>query len=542
MTIPTVSGIISPMTPCPDTSAPDGPDGVELEILRLLLVAATEQMGHTLARTGYSANIKERRDFSCALFTADGRLLCQAAHVPVHLGSMPASVEAALVAFPRPAAGDVILLNDPFAGGTHLPDITMIAPVCLGGRVVALACNRAHHADVGGLTSGSMPVSSSIFHEGIRIPPVRWIEAGVENVGVLALLLANVRTPAERVGDLRAQRAANAVGARAVIELIERYGEAALTRLAEGLLDYGERVMRRTLAEIPDGVYAFDDVMDNDGVGDAPVPLRVTLTIAGEEATVDFAGSSPRVAGCINCPAAVTHSAVRYVFAALVGERLPHNAGAYRPIRVLLPEDCVLNARFPSAVVGGNVETSQRVVDLLLGALARVVPQRVCAASAGTMSSLSLGGVDPRSGRRFTHYETIGGGMGAWPGGDGESAVQTHMTNTMNTPVEALEMAFPLRVTGYAVAEGSGGAGRFRGGDGMVREIEALAEMDGALLAERYRFRPWGLAGGAPGNTGSATIIDTDGRETALPPKAPIHLRPGQRLRITTPGGGGAGG
>ncbi|MCB9868058.1 MAG: hydantoinase B/oxoprolinase family protein, partial [Phycisphaerales bacterium] len=484
---------------------PEPADGVELEILRLLLVAATEQMGHTLARTGYSANIKERRDFSCALFTPDGRLLCQAAHVPVHLGSMPASVHAALAVFPRLAAGDVVLLNDPFAGGTHLPDITMIAPVCLGEQVVALACNRAHHADVGGLTSGSMPVSSSIFHEGIRIPPVKWIDGGVENDGVLALLLANVRTPDERVGDLRAQRAANAVGARAVLELIERYGEATLARLVQGLLDYGERVMRGCIAEMPDGVYVFDDVMDNDGVSDAPVVLRVTLTVAGDEATMDFTGSSPQVAGCINCPAAVTHSAVSYVFAALAGDRLPHNAGAYRPIRVLLPDDCVLNARFPAAVVGGNVETSQRVVDVLLGALAQAVPERVCAASAGTMSSLSLGGVDPRTGRRFTHYETIGGGMGASLAANGESAVQTHMTNTMNTPVEALEMAFPLRVTRYAVAEGSGGAGRYRGGDGITREIEALADMDGALLAERHRHRPWGLAGGSPGTAGSAT-------------------------------------
>ncbi len=516
-------------------------DSVELEILRLMLVAATEQMGHTLARTGYSANIKERRDFSCALFTPAGELLCQAAHVPVHLGSMPASVEAAMGHVDDIDAGDVILLNDPFAGGTHLPDITMIAPVCIGERIVALACNRAHHADVGGITSGSMPISTSIFHEGLRIPPLKWFAGGVENTAVTSLLLANVRTPKERLGDLRAQRAANEVGSRAVIELIERYGESKFVALGRALLDYAEQSMRQVIREIPDGVYRFDDVMDGDGVSDEPVPIVATVTIDGETAGVDFTGSAGRVRGCINCPAAVTRSAVYYVFAALAGERLPLNAGAYRPIHITLPEDCVLNARFPAAVVGGNVETSQRVVDVMLGALAQAIPEHVCAAGAGTMSSISLGGVDPRTGERFTYYETIGGGMGAFPGGHGESAVQTHMTNTMNTPIEALEMAYPLRVTNYRVVSGSGGAGQYEGGQGILREIEALTELDGALLADRHRHRPWGLAGGGPGSSGSAVVIGTDNREHALPPKTTLHLKHGERLRVITPGGGGVG-
>ncbi len=515
-------------------------DAVELEILRLLLVAATEQMGGTLARTGYSANIKERRDFSCALFTPSGELLCQAAHVPVHLGSMPASVAAALASL-KIEPGDVVLLNDPYAGGTHLPDITMIAPVCVDGRIVALACNRAHHADVGGISSGSMPISTSIFHEGLRIPPIKWFARGEENAGVTALLLANVRTPGERLGDLRAQRAANEVGGRAIGEIIARYGQERFERLGRALLDYAERMMRQVIAGVPDGVYRFEDVMDGDGMTDAPVRIAAAVTIAGDAARVDFTGSSKQVAGCVNCPSAVTRSAVYYVFAALAGERLPLSAGAYRPIDVVLPDDCVLNARFPAAVVAGNVETSQRVVDVVLGALAQAVPDRVCAAGAGTMSSVSLGGVDPRTHRRFTYYETIGGGMGASLHGPGESAVQTHMTNTMNTPVEALEMAFPLRVTAYRVAAGSGGAGQYEGGCGIVREIEALTELDGALLADRHRTRPWGLAGGQPAQPGAAAIIDPDGTAHPIPSKTALHLQPGQRLRITTPGGGGAG-
>ena len=513
---------------------------VELEIMRLMLVAATEQMGHTLARVAYSANIKERRDFSCALFTPTGELLCQAAHVPVHLGSMPASVATALKALTI-EPGDVILLNDPFAGGTHLPDITMISPVCVEDRIVALACNRAHHADVGGMTSGSMPTSTSIFHEGLRIPPVKWIAGGVENEAVTAMLLANVRTPDERVGDLRAQQSANEVGARAVRELLDRYGENAFVALSQSLLEYAQRIMHHTIAGIPDGTYRFTDVMDGDGVTDEPVPIAVTLTVKEDHVTVDFAGSAEAVAGCINCPAAVTHSAVYYVFAALVGDRLPHNAGANQPIDIRIPDNCVLNAQFPSAVVAGNVETSQRVVDVVLGALAEAIPDRVCAAGAGTMSSVSLGGRNPRTGEPFTYYETVGGGMGATTHSPGASAVQTHMTNTMNTPIEALEMTFPLRITQYAVAHDTGGAGQHPGGDGIVREIEALTEMDGALLADRHHHRPWALPGGSAGTNGTASIIETDGTDRPIPPKSSLHLQPGQRLRITTPGGGGAG-
>jgi N-methylhydantoinase B len=299
--------------------------------------------------------------------------------------------------------------------------------------------------------------------------------------------------------------------------------------------------MERVIESIPDGIYRFEDVMDSDGVSNEPVKLTITLTIKGTAAEVDFSESSPQVAGCINCPAAVTRSAVYYVFAALAGDRLPLNAGAYRPIAIQLPDDCVLNAKFPAAVVAGNVETSQRVVDLVLGALAQAIPDRVCASGSGTMSSVSLGGIDPRTNERFTYYETIGGGMGATLTADGESAVQTHMTNTMNTPVEALEMAFPLRVRRYLVVAGTGGTGKHIGGDAICREIEALAGLDGALLADRYQHACWGLAGGEAGAPGSAVIIDSDGRETSIPAKSALHLTPGQSLRITTPGGGGAG-
>jgi N-methylhydantoinase B len=411
--------------------------------------------------------------------------------------------------------------------------------VCLDDRIVALACNRAHHADVGGITSGSMPISTSIFHEGLRIPPIKWFEAGIENESVTRLLLANVRTPEERLGDLRAQRAANAVGTRAVHELVTRYGVDTLDQLTDSLLDYAERTMQQSIATVPDGTYRFTDFMDNDGVSDQPVGITAEISVGHDRVLVDFKESSPQVPGCINCPASVTRSAVYYVFAALAGERLPLNAGAYRPIEISIPKNCLLNAQFPAAVVAGNVETSQRVVDVIIGALAQAIPRRVCAAGAGTMNSTSLGGIDPATDKPFTYYETIGGGMGAYPGGCGESAVQTHMTNTMNTPTEALEMAFPLRVHRYAIAEKTGGAGDFTGGNGIVREMEALTELDGALLADRHRTRPWGLGAGQPGAAGSAAIICKTGEQTPLASKSSLHLRLGDRLRITTPGGGG---
>lgn len=512
-----------------------------LEVHRHLLAAIAEQMGDTLERAGCSANIKERRDFSCALFDADGRLISQAAHIPVHLGSMPASLAAARRAFDL-APGDVVLLNDPYAGGTHLPDVTMIAPVYHGDSRVAFVCNRAHHADVGGAAHGSMSLSRSIFEEGLRIPPVRWYEAGTENRGLTELLLANVRTPAERLGDLRAQLGAIRVGQTETLKLIKRIGRAAFHEAGEQLIAYAERMMRAVLESVPDGDFFAEDVMDDDGAGAGPVRIRVQLRKRGGQVEVDFTGTDGQVPGCINCPAAVTHAAVYYCFVCLAGEELPLCEGMHRPICVVAPPGTVVNATLPHAVVAGNVETSQRIVDCVLAALHAAIPGRIPAAACGTMSSLSLGGIHPRDGRPFTYYETIAGGMGAGAHGPGEPGVQTHMTNTRNTPAEALEMSYPLRVRTCALRQGSGGVGRHRGGDGIVREIEALADgITGTLLADRHQNAPYGLAGGQPGLPGCAEVVRADGTVERLAGKTHLSLNAGDVIRVLTPGAGGYG-
>jgi N-methylhydantoinase B len=511
-------------------------DAIQLELFRNLFEAAAEEMGITLARVAFSANIKERRDFSCALFSTTGELLAQAAHIPVHLGSMPASVAAVLEALGELAEGDVAIVNDPFKGGTHLPDITIVSPIFFEGRLVGCAANRAHHADVGGVSPGSMTLSRHIDEEGVRIEPALLDRRGARDEAVLSRLLSAVRTPDERLGDLEAQLAANHVGAVALGRMIARHGIDVVEHCGRALLDYSQAFMARTIATIPPGEYRFEDVMDDDGLGAGPVPIRVTARVSRDRVEVDLCESADQVAGCINCPRAVTRSAAYYCFACLLEEHVPLNSGIFRNIDVVTRPGSVLDALYPAAVVAGNTETSQRVVDVIFGALAQALPDRIPAASCGTMSSVALGGDG------WAYYETIGGGGGGGPGFDGASAVQCHMTNTLNTPAEALELQYPLRVRRFERAQGTGGAGSGRGGDGIVREIEALADCEGTILSDRRVSRPYGLAGGEPGKAGGEVIASaSDARDMPVKGKAQFRLRRGDVLRVRTPGGGGWG-
>ncbi len=511
------------------------------------LHSVAAEMGAALRRTAFSPNIKERRDYSSAVFTGQGDLIAMGDDMPVHLGSMPMSVSAALDAM-RFAPGDVALLNDPYRGGTHLPDLTMVAPVFVKGRArpAFYVANRAHHADVGGMYPGSMGPCREIAQEGIRIPPVKLMHAGMMDAQVLAILLANVRTPAEREGDLMAQLGACRIGIVRVQELVERFGFERLGRGVRAMLEGSERVMRGVLARLPAGEWRAEDFLDDDGVRRGRIGIRVAVRIdpKNKRAVVDFTGTDPQVAGNINAVYAITWSAVFYVFRCLLPAEALATAGLMRPVRVIAPEGTVVNAVAPAAVAGGNVETSQRIVDTLLLALARAIPERIPAASAGTMNNLTIGGVDTRrgSGRGlpYTYYETIAGGLGGSPQTEGASGHHAHMTNSLNTPVEALEYAYPFRMVRYALRKNSGGAGLHRGGDGLVREIELLGDAQVTLLADRRETRPWGLADGEAGEPGVSTVI-RNGREETLTGKCTRELRAGDRLRIESPGGGGWG-
>jgi N-methylhydantoinase B len=532
---------------------PATPNPIRLEVFKHLFASVAEEMGMVLRRTSYSPNIKERRDFSCALFDAAGQMIAQAAHIPVHLGAMPLSVQAAVAALEL-GPGDVAILNDPYRGGTHLPDITLVTPIFVDAqtlrvcgkpegseaRLFAFAASRAHHADVGGMSPGSMPIARELIQEGVIIPPLKLVEAGRINQGLLDLLLANVRTPEERWGDLQAQLAANAKGSQRLAELAARYGAVDVQTYMQGLVDYAERMTRRLLASLPDGVYRFCDRLDDDGVDPEPAEIAVAVTIDGDEATVDFTGTAPQRRGSVNAVYAITLSATLYAFRCLLGDDMPTNSGCLRPIRVIAPAGTVVNARPPAPVAGGNVETSQRITDVLLGALAQAAPDRVPAASQGTMNNLTIGGWDPARGQPFTYYETIAGGMGGRPGKDGADAVHTHMTNTLNTPVEALEYAYPLRVRRYAIRRPSGGAGQWRGGDGVHRDIELLADAQVTLLTDRRVFAPYGLAGGQPGQPGR-NVLTRDGEEQELPGKTTLAAQAGDVVSVQTPGGGGWG-
>lgn len=514
-------------------------DPIDLEVFRHRCSAIAEEMGAALGRSALSANIRERRDFSCAVFDPAGRMVAQAAHIPVHLGAMPRSVEAALaqhVLLP----GDVVLLNDPYNGGTHLPDLTSVAPVYQDGSLLGYTATRAHHADIGGIAPGSMPMSRELFQEGLIIPPVKLVEGGRLNEALVALICRNARTGAERRGDLAAQLACHRVGAERLAELAGQRGVDWLKGHMAALLEYGERHMRALIARIPDGVYHFEDVLEDDGFGSGPLPLRLMLTIAGNQATADFSGSAAQCRGPVNAPRAVVESAVLYCFRCLAPPDMPASAGAFAPLQIVVPEGCLLNPRPPAPVAGGNVETSQRVVDVVFGALAQALPERIPAASAGTMNNWTFGGVRA-DGASFAYYETLGGGMGARPNADGLSGVQTHMTNTLNTPVETLERQYPVRVLRYGLRRGSGGVGARRGGDGLVREVLFLEHVTVSLLTERRVAQPYGLCGGAPGAPGCNTRVGSDGSEQILPGKQTVDLEKGETLRIETPGGGGWG-
>jgi N-methylhydantoinase B len=538
-------------------------DPIELEIFKNIYHSIAEEMGAALRRTAFSPNIKERRDYSCAIFDASGEVIAMGDHMPVHLGSMPMSVRAAIEAFPlRP--GDVVMLNDPFHGGTHLPDITLVAPVYVGptrrgpARLARsrrdaapdfYVASRAHHADIGGTYPGSMGLCREIYQEGLRIPPVRIMRAGTLERDVLALLLDNVRTPDEREGDLGAQIAACHTGAERLREVCARYGLERARSASRELLDYSEQMMRAFLSRVPKGAYRAEDFMDGDGITDRPVKIAVAVKVHGQRGrvprghavTVDFAGSDPQVEGSINAVEAITYSACFYVFRCLLEEEVPATSGLMRPIQVVAPSGAIVNARPPAAVAGGNVETSQRIVDVLLRALAQAIPDRIPAAASGTMNNLTIGGTDARTGEPFAYYETLAGGMGARPTKPGVSGVHTHMTNSLNTPAEALEYSYPLRVRRYSLHPGSGGEGKYRGGDGIVREIEVLTGAEVTLLADRRLRGPWGLNGGADGSPGKASVIRKDGAVEELPGKFNVRLRPGDRMRIESPGGGGWG-
>jgi N-methylhydantoinase B len=492
-----------------------------------------EEMGLTLQRTGYSPNIKERRDFSCAVFDPRGEMAALAAHIPVHLGSSQETVKF-LIENIEMNEGDAILLNDPYHGGTHLPDLTLVNPVFIDGNLEFFVANRAHHSDIGGKSPGSMPLATSIEDEGLVIKPTKLIKAGKLDTALMDEVANATRTPTERLGDLNAQVGANAVGVKRLKDLVEKYGVEQLQFYTSALQDHSEAMVRHVIGEIPDGTYRAQDVMDDDGFDTKDIPLVLKLRVQGEEATLDFTGTSPQVKGGVNAVAAITNAAVFYVFRALAGFDIPTNSGIFRPLRLILPPRSLVNAEYPSPVAGGNVETSQRITDVVLKALAKALPDKVPAAGQGTMNNIAIGG------KGFTYYETLGGGMGASAKGPGASAVHVHMTNTLNTPIEALEHSFPFKVLQYSVRKGSGGKGKNQGGDGIVREYEFLEDVEVTIMSERREHAPWGLEGGGDGKAGRNVVIE-GGVERDLGPKANLKLKKGDRLRIETPGGGGWG-
>ena len=502
-------------------------DPVTLQVMANALRAVAEEMEGALVRSAFSPNIKERRDCSTAVFDGSGRMVVQSASIPVHLGAMPEAVDA--VRARGAAPGEVWLVNDPYRGGTHLPDLTMISPIAIGRRTAAYAVTRAHHADVGGMAPGSMPAGSrELLQEGLVIPPVRLVRGGEVVEDVLALLLANSRTPGEREGDVRAQLAAHRLAERRIGEVAERHGAAIVEEAFDALFDYAERRTRAAIAAMPDGRFEAAEALEGDGVSTDDLWIRVAVTIAGDAMTVDFAGTDPTGPGNCNCPPAVTRSAVYFVVRCLTDPDIPASAGAFAPITVVAPPGTLVNAEPPAAVAGGNVETSSRIVDAVFAALGHAVD--VPAQGQGTMNNLTIGGAG------FTYYETIGGGQGASARADGPSGVHVAMSNTLNTPVEALEAAYPLRVEAYRLRRGSGGAGTHRGGDGIERRVRVLVDADVSVIAERRAHGPSGRAGGGDGAPGRTTR-----NGEALPAKWRGALRAGDVIGIESPGGGGYG-
>jgi N-methylhydantoinase B len=513
---------------------------VQLEIFKSLFHSVAEEMGATLKRTAFSPNIKERRDYSCAVFDNTGAVLAQGDHMPVHLGSMPLSVQAAIESGPI-HPGDVVILNDPYKGGTHLPDITLVSGVFDRKRLLFYVACRAHHSDVGGMTPGSMPLAQEIYQEGLRIPPIKLMSAGKINRDIWSLILINVRTPDEREGDLAAMLGTNRTGERRLGEIVKKYGWKTVRFYSNAILDYSERMTRQAIAKIPDGTYEAEDFLDDDGVSDRPIGIRVSLRIKKDRATIDFSASDCQCEGSVNAVYAITASVVFYVFRTLVGLSIPSNAGGMRPLEIIAPEGTIVNARPPAAVCGGNVETSQRIVDVLYKCLAKALPDQIPAASQGSMNNVTFGGIDPRTGSPFAYYETVAGGMGGRPGQDGISGVHTHMTNSMNTPVEAFEHAYPVQVVRYSFRPRSGGNGKWRGGDGLIRELRFLTKAQITVLSDRRKSRPYGLNGGESAEPGVNEIISRAGTVQQVPSKFSMWVEAGDTLSVKTPGGGGWG-
>ena len=518
-------------------------DLISMEIIHNNLIYISEEMGIALRNSAFSSNIKERMDHSCAIFDEKGRMLAQAEHIPVHLGSMPQVVKEVLKVFPGDEMfeGDVIIVNDPYSGGTHLPDITFVTPIFYRGEIIGFAVNRAHHSDVGGKTPGSIPVDAeSIYEEGLIIPPVKLVNRGKIDENILKIILANTRTPKIRRGDIYAQLAANNVGVKRVIELINKYGIKKFMEALENILKYTEKRMRAKISKLPKGEYKAADYIE-DTKEEKLIKIVATVKIIGDKMVFDFSGTGRQVKDPLNAPYPVTLSSSYYVLRATLDPNIPANEGAYRPLKVVAPPGTIVNAQHPHPVVGGNVETSQRIVDVLLKALSQAIPEKIPAASQGTMNNITIGGYYPNRNEQFTFYETIGGGYGARYGLDGESAVHSHMTNTMNTPVEEIERRFPIRIIEYSVRRNSGGNGKWRGGDGIIRKYLFLTEATVCLLGERHLTSPWGLFGGENGKPGRYTLIKKDGKKIVLKSKQVIKVEAGDVLILETPGGGGYG-
>lgn len=522
-------------------------DAIRLEIHRHLLSALVEEMGAALKRAAFSPNIKERRDYSCALFDPQVRPIALGDHMPVHLGAMPASVRAALDTFPALGPFDVVMVNDPFRGGTHLPDVTLVASVHVEGVTdpVAWVAARAHHSDVGGMSPGSMPLAREIVQEGLRIPPVRLVREGVRDEDLWRLVLANVRTPDEREGDLDAQLGALHTGAERFREIVARRGLDETREAMGALLSYADRLVAAAITRIPDGTWVGEDAVEDDGFGHTDLRIHAEIRVEGERMSIDLRGSCDQTEGGVNAVRAIADSATRYVLRcvaeALLGTPLPAGGGSLDAVQVLTRSGSIVDALPPASVAAGNVETSQRITDVLLRALQPALPGLIPALSQGTMNNLTVGGVDPRSGRPFAYYETMGGGLGAGPTRDALSGAHSHMSNSLNTPVEALEHAYPFRVERYALRRGSGGAGLRRGGDGLIRQVRLLTDARVGLLTERRRSGPSGAGGGSAGEPGRCVRVDAQGVEHELPAKATLDLRAGDAVALYSPGGGGWG-
>lgn len=506
-------------------------NSIELSLFTSRLNAVCDEMGAVLQRAAFSPNIRDRLDFSCAVFDASGELCAQAAHIPVHLGSMAYAMQG-IVSQLDWHEGDMVIVNDPFLGGTHLPDITLIAPVYCDGKLLSFIANRAHHADIGADSPGSMPLSKSLEEEGLIIPPTHLIEQGKMNDTFMSEILSSIRSGNAAQGDFSAQVSANHAGVERLKSLILSLGDSQfLTALSE-LNDYGERIARSVIADIPNGEYKFSDVMDDDGLGNFDLKIAATIKIKNHNVHVDFDGTSKQTEGNINCPLSVAAAAVYYVFRCLMPKQTPACAGSFRPITLVAPEACLLNAQRPAAVAAGNVETSTRIVDVVMGALAQALPDKIPAASHGSMNNLAMGSVADE----WDYYETMGGGMGAGSNSDGLDAIQTHMTNTRNTPIEVMETSYPVRIKQYAIRKNSGGIGLHKGGDGLIREFEFLKPANVTLLTERRLTTPWSLEGGLDGGCGQNVL---NGK--TLTPKVCFDVVKGDCLTIKTPGGGGWG-